>query len=174
MTELWDVLDENGNKTGRLHERGKPMLTGEFHLVVHVWIMNHKGEFLISKRTPNKSFPGQWEMTGGCAIVGDDSLSAALREVREEIGVTLLPENGRSLMRLQRPHSEDPGWYYMDVWLFRQDVDLSSVVLQPGETCDAMWADKSTINRMMDEGTFIGQDIFSYIEDLFAVCEECI
>jgi hypothetical protein len=22
LFELWDVLDENGNKTGRLHERG--------------------------------------------------------------------------------------------------------------------------------------------------------
>ena len=50
MIELWDILDENGNITGRLHERGKPMVEGDYHLVVHVWIMNHKGEFLISKR----------------------------------------------------------------------------------------------------------------------------
>jgi len=36
MTELWDILDENGNVTGRFHERGKPMNKGEYHLEVSV------------------------------------------------------------------------------------------------------------------------------------------
>ena len=43
MAELWDILDENGNKTGRLHERGKPMNKGEYHLEVSVWIENDNG-----------------------------------------------------------------------------------------------------------------------------------
>ena len=67
--ELWDVLDENGNKIGKTHERGKPMGHGEYHLVVDVWIINSRGEFLISKRTPTKyPDPGKWEPTCGCAI----------------------------------------------------------------------------------------------------------
>ena len=36
--ELWDVLDENRNKTGKLIERGKPMRSDEFHLVVFAFI----------------------------------------------------------------------------------------------------------------------------------------
>lgn len=36
MRELWDILDENGNKTGRLRERGTPMRKGEYHLVIQV------------------------------------------------------------------------------------------------------------------------------------------
>jgi len=40
MSELWDVLDIDGNKTGRIHERGKPMQKGEGHLVVLIWILN--------------------------------------------------------------------------------------------------------------------------------------
>ena len=32
MVELWDVYNEQGNKTGRLHERGKPMKAGDYHL----------------------------------------------------------------------------------------------------------------------------------------------
>ena len=87
--ELWDILDEDGNKTGELVARGRPMKQDEYHLVVHVWIRNSKGQFLISKRTPNKTFPNMWETTGGSAIKGEDSLSAALREVREEIGINL-------------------------------------------------------------------------------------
>ena len=29
MAELWDILDENGKATGRVHERGKPMNKGK-------------------------------------------------------------------------------------------------------------------------------------------------
>ncbi|HBL84388.1 MAG: hypothetical protein A2Y17_04825 [Clostridiales bacterium GWF2_38_85] len=58
MTEYWDILDENGNKTGCLHERGKIMQKGEYHLVAQVWIMNGKGEFLISRRSLGE---GWWD-----------------------------------------------------------------------------------------------------------------
>ena len=40
MAELWDVLDENGLSTGRVHERGKPMNKGEYHLEVYVVYQN--------------------------------------------------------------------------------------------------------------------------------------
>ena len=46
--ELWDVLDKHGNKTGKIIERGKPMIKGEYFLIVDVWIINNKSEFLIS------------------------------------------------------------------------------------------------------------------------------
>ena len=48
--ELWDILDVNGGKTGRIIERGQAMDDGEYHLAVHVWIHNRKGEWLISNR----------------------------------------------------------------------------------------------------------------------------
>ncbi len=161
--ELWDLLDENGNATGEVVERGKQ--THGYHLVVHVWIVNSKGEFLISKRTPNKLSPNMWECTGGSAVAGDDSITTAMKEVSEELGVTLNPENGRLFTRLKR-------WFdccgeFVDVWIFRQDVDLRDVVYQEGETCDAMLATKEMILQMMDEGTFIQKDIFPYIDELF-------
>lgn len=65
MPEMWDIVDQNGNKTGRLHERGRPMQKGEYPLSVSVWILNRQGEFLISKRAPAKTAPGMWETTGG-------------------------------------------------------------------------------------------------------------
>ena len=88
MVELWDILDKNGNVTGRVHERGKPMNKGEFHLEVYVWIENDNGEYLISQRSLNKTFPNMWECTGGNAVVGDDSLTTALKEAKEELKQT--------------------------------------------------------------------------------------
>ena len=40
MAEFWDIYDKNGNRTDHFHERGKPMQKGDYHLVVHVWIIN--------------------------------------------------------------------------------------------------------------------------------------
>lgn len=40
--ELWDIYDKYRQKTGRTHERGNTMKEGDYHLVVHVWIINDK------------------------------------------------------------------------------------------------------------------------------------
>ena len=161
MVEFWDILDESGNTTGRVIERGKPMAEGEYHLCVYGWIMNSNGEFLIAKRTPNKPFPGMWECVGGNAISGDDSLTSVLKEVEEEIGISLNPQNGQLYKRCKTQQRID------DIWLFRQEIDIADVVLCPGETCDAMWASYTEINRMIDEGIFITWGIFTRMEELF-------
>ena len=40
MIEYWDLYDINRNSLGRKHERGKPMETGTFHIVVNILSIN--------------------------------------------------------------------------------------------------------------------------------------
>lgn len=168
MAEYWEVLDAEGNKTGRLHARGRPMAKGEYHLTVCVWIVNAKSQFLLSKRTANKSCPNMWECTGGSAVAGDDSLTTALKEVREELGLVLKPENGVLLKRLRvGPDVYREGGEWVDIWLFRQEAELASLVFEPEETCAAMWASKEEIDRMVEEGSFATWNLFSSVEELF-------
>lgn len=164
-SELWDILDENGNQTGRTIERGKPMKPDEYHLVVHVWIKNDKGEYLITKRTPNKPYPNMWETTGGSATTGDNSQQAALREVREEIGVKLNPANGNCLFRLKRQY--DGSSDFVDVWLFNENIKLENIKMQPDEVNDAIWASPSEILSMIENGMFV--DVFTYLDELFKI-----
>jgi isopentenyldiphosphate isomerase len=162
--ELWDILDVNRNKTGRTVERGKPMKPDEYHLVVHVWIKNSKDEYLITKRTANKPYPLMWETTGGSAITGDDSLSAALREVKEEIGINIPTGKGKVFLSLTRQHDDCPD--ILDVWLFENiDIDINELTFQPEEVCDAKWAAPEQILNMIDEGVFV--NVFTYLDELF-------
>lgn len=154
--ELWDIYDENRNLTGRHHRRGDFLAPGEYHLVVHVWVRNSRGQFLITKRSPNKGFPNLWETTGGSALAGDDSLTAALREMREETGLQLDPGRGERVLSYR---GDD---YFSDVWLFRQDFELKDVVLLEGETCDVMYADKEKIIALSQAGLFVP---FRYLDD---------
>ncbi len=153
--EIWDVYDKDRNLTGRYHRRGDFMKHGDYHLVVHVWTKNSRGEFLITKRAPNKGFPNMWETTGGSALAGDDSLSAALREVYEETGLLLDAERGKCIHSYMRSDS------FVDVWLFNCEYDISKVALQEGETVDKMSATTDKIIGLINEGKFIP---YSYID----------
>ena len=147
--ELWDVMDENRRPTGRTHPRGVPLPTGDYHLVVLVLLQNDQGEFLITRRAPNKGYPNMWEFTGGSALAGDDSLHAALREAKEETGIELDAACGRVVASEQWSDS------FCDIWLFRQNFDVSAVVLQEGETTAAMAVSREHIIQMEWAGEFV-------------------
>jgi len=170
MGELWDLLDENGNKIGKLHERGTPLAEAYYFLVVAVWIRNSKGEFLITRRAADKNH--LWHTTGGCATAGDDSITAALRETKEEIGIDLNPDKAAFFKRTIRKRLEDDGLYFQDVWLFREDVDIAKIVLQPEEICDVMWASVEEIRQMIAEGRFVNpQEWYPQLDEFFEFCE---
>ena len=159
--ERWDLYDAEGNRTGRTQRRGDVFADGDRHLCVHVWVQNSRGEYLLTRRAPEKCMPGLWECTGGSALAGEDSLTAALRETREETGLRLDPGRGELLFRFSGEH------YFCDVWRFRQDVTLEQVVLRPGETCGKRFADRETVRRLKREGRFFA------FEDLERVLDWC-
>jgi len=153
--ELWDIYDAEGRLTGKTHLRRVPMSPDEYHLCVHVWTENSKGEFLLTKRSENKSLPGLWESTGGSVTAGEDSFTAAMREVREETGIILDPDCGEFLFRYSGVS------FHCDVWRFRQEFELKDVKLLESETCDAMAADRQKILQLLQNDEFVRYD---YIE----------
>lgn len=87
--ESWDLYNAEGVFQNRIVQRGDVIPNGFFHRVVHVWIYNERKEFLIQKRAPHLAwFPNRWATTTGSLISGErDLLSAAYREVHEELGL---------------------------------------------------------------------------------------
>ena len=150
--ELWDLYDAAGRPTGRTQRRGDVFRDGDYHLCVHVWVQDESGAWLLTKRAPEKYMGGRWEAPGGSALAGEDSLSAAMREVREETGLRLDPAAGRLLFRFSGDH------FHCDVWRFRQRVELADVALCPGETCDARLADAAEIRRLERAGELFDFD----------------
>ena len=85
--EIWDLYDGCGEKTGRTMVRGEAIPTGFYHIGVHIWPMNGRGELLIQRRSMSVQWkPGIWAATGGSAVSGEEPLAAARRELREELG----------------------------------------------------------------------------------------
>jgi len=146
MEEYYDLLDENRNPTGKKHKRGEPLPQGSYHLIVCSWIVNSKGEFLIAQRSPNKNHaPNLWETPGGSVLSGEDSLTATIREAYEEIGINLLPENGVIFATYREENC------FFDHWLFRQEFNLSDLVLQENETSNVKIATQVEILELIKQ-----------------------
>lgn len=160
--ELWDIYDIDRVRTGKTMVRGEPTPDGALRLVIHVCIFNRDGKMLIQQRQPfKKGWSGMWDMTvGGHAVAGDDSRTAAMREVKEELGLDIDLEGQRPAVTINWEKGFD------DVFIVNMDVDTDKLSLQQEEVCAVKWADIDEIKSMIDGGSFIPYHK-GYMEMLF-------
>ena len=143
--ELNDIYDANRNLTGRVHRRGTRWKSGEYGLIVCVWVYDGKGKILLTCRAPEKSFAGTWENSGGAAKHGETSLQAITRELFEETGIKADPE---AFELLDSRRDRDA---FFDFYCLKNDTPLEDIVLQKGETVDVQWATFAEIHRLIEE-----------------------
>ena len=151
--ELWDLYDRDRRLTGETHRRGDVIPQGRYHLVVHVWIRNSQGEWLISQRAATRpTFPLKWECVGGSVTAGEDSLTGVIREAEEEVGVKLDPAQGKLISSTRRDgHFQD----FREVWRFTYDGEINLKNATTDEVADARWMTVEEIRRLYDTGELV-------------------
>ncbi len=138
--EIWDLYTSERAKTGDIHIRGVEIPDEKFHLVVHVWLRDEYGRYLLTQRAATrKHMPLVWECTCGSVLVGESSLQGAMREISEEVGVAL--HNNGTIIH-QDIRREFLGRKYndlLDVWVFPHtgEIDLGRATTK--EVCDVKW-----------------------------------
>ncbi len=147
--EKWEILDADGNPTGRVIVRGESLHAGDYHLVEHIWIVDSKGRLLIQQRNPNlRLMPGMWAATGGSAVAGEDSESAARRELFEELSIRTVPGELVYGGRMRRRNS------FTDLWILYRDIDSTSLRLQKEEVATVKWVTVEELIGMLNDRTF--------------------
>lgn len=142
--ELWDLYNENRELIGRDHIRGEEIPHG-------------KGEYLISQRSADRpSFPLMWECVGGSVLKGEDSLTGAIREVQEEVGVLLPAKQGRLVKSVVREEVNGvPFRDILDVWLFEYDGPVTLEQATTQEVAQTAWMTKTEIRQLLDHGKLV-------------------
>ncbi len=140
--EYWDLYDANRNQLGRTIKRGDAFAEGEYYVCCEVWIQNSEGEFLMTQRHPDKKAGGLWEFTGGGVLAGETTRQAAVREVEEELGVSV-DESELILLEVYQKKN-----YFMDIYVVKKDLNVENLVLQPEEVIDVKWVSEAEILRM--------------------------
>ncbi len=152
MAEILDIVDENGIPTGQTVDRETAHLKGILHRTSHVWLLREKNgrvQVLLQKRADNKSaFPGCYDISSAGHIpAGVDYIPSALRELKEELGVTVSAEQLHYCgIRHIRYDDEFFGKEFHDrqvskVFALWNDTDESGFELQKEEVDSVLWID---------------------------------
>ncbi len=129
-TEVWDIYDEEGQRTGDTMVRGIPA-KGQYMLCVHVYLYTPDKLFLLQKRSKNKiSHPGEWDVTCGAVLHNEESIEAAKRETLEEIGIDLSDSVLQYAGRIKKEKR------FIDIYFVQKDFSLDDCTLQKEEVED--------------------------------------
>lgn len=131
--EIWDAYYQDGTPAGGTLVRGEPIPEGLYHLGCEILVRHVDGDYLLMQRDLRKPcYPGYWEATaGGSALQGEDAITCARRELREETGIA-----GGAFTEIGRFVSRDS--IYLQ-YLCVTDADKAAVTLQEEETIAYRW-----------------------------------
>lgn len=81
-------VDKDDNVIG-VGSKEEAWENGIIHRIARIFLFNSRGELLITKRADNlSSLPGRWDQSAaGHVDEGEDYVTAAKRELEEEVGV---------------------------------------------------------------------------------------
>lgn len=146
MTEYFDLYSADRQLLGRRIPRGTPIQRGEYHIVVQIMTVNNNGEILLTQRVPEKTSGGKWECSGGCAVSGETSAQAAVRELFEETGIKALPDEIIPVWSIVTDSM------LRDFYIVNKNVMLEDLSLQSTEVCAAKWVSFSRLEEMARSG----------------------
>ena len=166
--ELLDVLDSNGIKTGEILPRKEVHKKGLWHRIIVVAIVNEKNEVLIQQRSENKDKnPGMWDISvTGHLSAGQDSLTAATREISEEVSVSLgysvEVRDFRFMFSYRKEEKVNDDHYdrqFYDVFILRQNgLTADNIRFQAEEVQAIKFVSINELNKMREEGKLVNRD----------------
>ncbi len=93
--ELIEIYNEHNKFLGFKKTRKEVHQQGLWHRASHIWIYNPTGEIILQLRVKDKQFyPDMWDISvAGHVRAGEEPIVAALREIAEEIGLSVKPQD---------------------------------------------------------------------------------
>ena len=161
--EYVDVLDSSGRPIGMRKSKSEVHRDGDWHGAAHVWILNRKGQILIQRRSATKeNWPNLWDVSvAGHISAGEEPVEAALREAREELGVTLVHGECRYLFAVAEQVALNNGSYidneHHHVFLVEKDLDVGDLKFTDGEVAEVRFVElrKLQTNLTTDPSGFV-------------------
>lgn len=174
--ELIDVLDENGVKTGAVLSRKEIHKNGLWHRSIVVAIINENNEILLQQRSSNKEKnANMWDISvAGHISTGQDSLSAAAREINEEVAVNL----GYNVdikdfrymysFRKEQKYSDDfiERQFYDFFILRKNDLKLENIKFQESEVQAIKFCSMTDLRELIENNQIVERnEVYSELEN---------
>lgn len=145
--EIFDVVDAQDRVIGQA-TRSEVHARGWWHRAVHILVLNRKVEVLLQKRSRFKdTSPGKW--TSSCAghvDAGESYLAAAVRELAEELGITVASDDLTLCGRLSP--TEQTGWEWVNLYCLSHEGPFT---VPPAEVEELNWTSFQTLDASLVE-----------------------
>ena len=145
MTEIWDLVDKDGNSTGIKWNRcdHNKIPEGLYHPCVEVWV-RIGDRVLVTQRHPDKSEGLKYDAPGGAVLSGESIIDGAIRELYEEAGIIASADKLKMLGAVTGRVA------YAVTFLLVLDC-IPEVHIQPSEVVGYKFVTKAELDAMTDD-----------------------
>ncbi|MFA6099085.1 MAG: NUDIX domain-containing protein [Patescibacteria group bacterium] len=156
MSELLYIVDEDDQIVGQA-KREDIHKQGFRHREVGVWIYNDKGEVLLQRRAPDKDIaPNLLDTSaGGHVGIRESYEEAALKELKEETGITAKPEELVFIVKDKRFSGPQPNGLLnrtvRKLFAYRFKPDTDHLRLEQGKISSLEWRPMEKLGQLTDE-----------------------
>ncbi len=142
------IVDENDVVIGA-ETRKIARQQGLRHRIVRIFISNAAGQILLQQRSLKLTDnPGKWDQSaGGHVDEGEDYQTAAIREVQEELGVTLVDLKMVGKIYIERPANDDFLRRFQTIYVAQYDGPLHP---DKKEVAKVQWFSPNKIREWYD------------------------
>lgn len=164
----YDVFDQNNQPTGKIASYDEVYKKGLWHRGVHVIIYTPEKQIVMQKRSISlKCHPGEIEISvGGGVDAGEKPEDAILREIKEEIGITVEKDELRFIGITKYNHRSKNQISRSHIYNFSLCIDkdqLGAMLRDKSEVDELFFISKPrlqralTIHRIKNVGKIAGQ-----------------
>jgi isopentenyldiphosphate isomerase len=156
--EYIDIVNKNGERLGLQKTKAEVHCDGDWHKTVHIWCINDKGEVLMQRRAADKvNFPNYWDISvAGHVDAHEQPVTSALREIREEIGISAEEDDLRYIGTVTQQFVLHEGTYIDNelcvIYLLKLNKELRELSMQVEELSALEWVPLTTLKAWVIEG----------------------
>lgn len=149
--ELIQIVDENGNFTGEIMDKEEAHDKNLLHNEVAVFIINNNKQVLLQKRSANKRFnPNKWALCAGHVDANESLENAALRELKEEVGLEIPLEKLHPIAEREFTLG-DSNSHITYFFYTKSNKDEDDFIIQKEELSKVKWFDLEEVINMIKE-----------------------
>lgn len=151
MDKLVQIVDEHDQPIGALAME-EAWLKGQWHRIVRIMVQAEDGSFLLQKRSKNmKTYPERWDNSAsGHVDEGEDYLTAAKRELQEEIGIDDVRLQEINHYQTNNPYKNYQLRRFHRVYLAQVPKTIKTK-RQVEEVSELKWFTKAELQTMLDK-----------------------
>jgi isopentenyl-diphosphate delta-isomerase type 1 len=174
--EYIDIVNEDNELTGVSEQKSIAHKNGLWHRAAHVWIYNSQREVLLQRRASNKDFyPDMWDFSvGGHVTAGESVERSAVREVKEEIGISIDMSELECLQirKIMHVFNNLRNHEFQYVYVLKKDILIEDMVKQDTEVADLGWFSIEEVLTMKRNNEVLPhpKHYWEYMMDIIQAC----